>query len=162
MKNKGFTLIELMIAISLVLIMTVSGSIYLNDFNRRQKLDGVTNNVKSMVSQAQNYAKVKQPPHGDSSGEVKYVQLYKTVAGNIEAKVNDVGTTYFSNKISESEITITFGQPILYFWGGTGQMSSDVNGNFFDSNQTTSITIMLNQGVAETRNVIINSLGGVQ
>ena len=159
MKKKGFTLIELIISISLVLIVAVSGTIYLNDFNEKQKLERGVTEIESMVKQAQNFAKVKQPPFG-SSDSVKFVQLYKSATGNIEAKVNDVGMTYFSNKIPDVEIT--FNPSILYFWGGSGELSEDNNGTFFGPTKTAEIKIVLNKGVSVSEVVIINSLGGVQ
>ena len=155
---KGFTLIELMVAIALVIIFASSGVVYLNNFNVKQKLDKAKAEVVSMVKMSQNYAKIKQSPVGNSD-EVRYVRLRKN-GSNIEADINGIGTTYFSNKITENGLTITFNN--LYFWGGTGQLSSDVNGTFFGPTDQANITITLNQGVSETRVVVINSLGGVE
>jgi prepilin-type N-terminal cleavage/methylation domain-containing protein len=160
MKTNGFTLVELIISISLVLIVAVSGTLYLNSFNEKQKLQKGVTEIQSMVKQAQNFAKVKQPPFG-SSDNVKFVQLYKSAAGNIEAKVNDVGATYFSNKIPDVEITFDIDQPVLYFWGGTGDLSEDNNGTFFGPTKTAEIKIVLNKGISVSEVVVINSFGGI-
>ncbi|MFA7300925.1 MAG: type II secretion system protein [Candidatus Shapirobacteria bacterium] len=158
---KGFTLIELMISVTLLMIFTVSGAIYLNNFNTKQKLDRVKSEVESLVRLAQNFAKVRQYPAG-GSGEVNYVGLSKSATGNIEIVVNGVGESYVSTKINESGLVVTLNPTTMYFWGGTGHLSSNINGNFFGPNQKANITISLNQGIAETRVVIINFLGGVE
>ena len=150
---------ELMVSISILLIISVGGVVYLNKFNDKQKLDKAQNDLISMIKMSQNYAKVKQSPVG-SVESVKFVQLYKTAGGNIEAKNNDAGTLYFSNKTSD--VTITFNPGIFYFWGGTGRLSKDNNSTFFGPNEKANITITFNQGVAETRVVVVNYLGGVE
>lgn len=154
----GFTLIELMVAIALVIVFAGSGAVYLNNFNIKQKLDKAEAEVRSMIKMSQNYAKIKQPPVGNSA-EVRYVRLRKT-GSNIEADVNGIGTTYFSNNITQVGLGITLNT--IYFWGGTGQLSSDANGTFFGPTDRVNITITLNQGVSETRVVVINSLGGAE
>ncbi|PJC79747.1 hypothetical protein CO009_03570 [Candidatus Shapirobacteria bacterium CG_4_8_14_3_um_filter_35_11] len=154
----GFTLIELMVVIALVIIFAGSGVVYLNNFNVKQKLDKAKAEVVSMVKMSQNYAKIKQTPVGNSD-EVRYVRLRKN-GSNIEADINGIGTTYFSSNITDNGLTITFDN--LYFWGGSGQLSSDVNGTFFGPTDKVNITITLNQGISETRVVVINSLGGVE
>ena len=155
---KGFTLIELMVAIALVIIFAGSGVVYLNNFNVKQKLDKAKAEVVSMVKVSQNYAKIKQSPVGNSD-EVRYVRLRK-IGSNIEADINGIGTTYFSNNITEAGLEITL-TPV-YFWGGTGQLSSDDNGTFLGPTDQVKVTITLTQGVSETRVVLINSLGGVE
>jgi len=160
---KAFTLIELMVAISLMIIFSAGGVVYLNNFNSRQKLDKAKTEVESMVRLAQSYAKSKQAPNG-STDEVRYVTLSNS-SNKIDASVNGTATTYFSNKILEDGLTITFNPPFLYFWGGTGQLSNDVNDvnpNFFGPNQKATVTISLNQGVADIRTISINSLGGIE
>lgn len=154
----GFTLIELMVAIALMIIFAGSGVVYLNNFNVKQKLDKAKAEVVSMVKMSQNYAKIKQTPVGNSD-EVRYVRLRKN-GSNIEADINGIGTTYFSSNITDNGLTITFDN--LYFWGGSGQLSSDVNGTFLGPTDKVNITITLNQGISETRVVVINSLGGVE
>lgn len=156
--SKAFTLIELMVAIALVIIFAGSGVVYLNNFNVKQKLDKAEAEVKSMVKMAQNYAKIKQPPV-DNSAEVRYVRLRK-MGSNIEADINGIGATYFSNSISEPGLTVTFSS--LYFWGGNGKLSSDVNGTFFGPSEKVDIILSINQGIAETRVVTINALGGIE
>ena len=159
--NKGFTLVELMISITILLVSVMSGTTYFSKFNTRQKLDKNKSEMELMVLQAQNYAAVKQMPNG-ITGSLKYVELSKNVNGFIEAKVNGIGVSYFSNKITDVDTTITLNPSILYFWGGTGQLSADSNGRFYSPDQTANIVISTNVGVAETRTIIINALGGIK
>ena len=149
-----------MIAVSLVLIVTITGTVYLNNFNTQQKLNQANNEIESMVKLAQNYAKIKQSPVGNSD-EVLYVRLKKN-GSSIEADINGIGTTYFSNKINESGLTVTFTPSEFYFWGGSGKLSADANGTFLDADETFNISIALNQGTSETKTIVINSLGGIQ
>jgi len=149
-------LIELMISVTLIAVFFVGGAIYYNNFITKQKLNKAKAEVESMVRLAANYARTKQAPSG--TDEVRYVRLQKSASNNIEADINGTPATYFSNKILEDGLEITFNPPLLYFWGGSGQLR-DVNGNFYGSSQTATITIFMNQGIEETRTIIIDSLG---
>lgn len=161
MNNRfGFTIIELMIAVSLTLIVTTTGVVYLNNFLSRQKLSKATFEVESMINQAQSYAKIKQPPI-NFVGQVNYVKLQKAVSGNIEASVNGTGNIYFSNDLGD-DITLSLSPVTVFFWGGSGHLSTNSTGNFYNPNQKVHVTVGINQGIAETRVVVINSLGGVE
>ena len=143
------------------MIFFVGGAVYYNNFITRQKIDKAKTDIDSMVNLAANYAKSKQPPSG-YAGEVIYVRLQRNVNGNVVADVNGTATTYFSNKVTEDGLTITFNPSILYFWGGSGQLSNDASGSFYGSNQTASINFSITQGVADTRVTVIDSLGNIK
>jgi len=158
MKSNAFTFIELMVSISVLVVLSISGTVYLGKIGSQQKLDRVKNEIETMVKLSQNYAKIKQKPEGFAS-EVMYIRLQKLLSGNIEADVNGVGTTYFSRNLNEGGLTITV--PTIYFWGGSGKLAT-VDGSFYSPDQTEQITISLNQDIAQTRVIIINSLGGIE
>lgn len=154
----GFTFIELIVAISILMVTSISGTVYLNKLAGQQKLDRVKTEIESIIKLSQNYAKVKQKPDGYLN-EVLYVKIQKLASGTIEADVNGVGTTYFSKNLTENGLTIVF-DPI-YFWGGSGKLTT-VDGSFFSPDATSQILITLNQDIAQTRVIIVNSLGGLQ
>lgn len=145
-------------AIALTLITTVSGTVYLSNFNHKQKVESVKNEVETMLRQSQNYAKVRQPPVGYTD-EVKYVRLQKMPSGKIQADVNGVGATYFSKEVDNST-TVEFNPQVLYFWGGSGQLSSDDQGTFFDPSIRAQVKIKSDEDLEET--IDINYLGGVE
>lgn len=155
--NKAFTLIELMISVTILIFIGTGGTVYYNNFNSKQKLDKVKTDIVSMIDISRNNAKTRQ-----GSSAIKYVLLYKDSAdGKIKSK-NDLGVEYFANKISEQGIGVTFSSSPLYFWGGTGGLSTNATGTFYSPSQTATITITLNTDISETRTIIINYLGGVE
>lgn len=159
--TKGYSLFELIVAVTIVIMVSGGGLIYLNNFLVNQKLDKVYSDVLSAIELSRNYAKVKQFPNG-GLGDVRYVELSQTVAGKIVASVSDVGTSYFSKLVTENGVTLTFNPAVLYFWGGSGQLSTDINGTFFGPSQKAMVTVAINQGVAVTRTITINYLGNVE
>lgn len=155
---KGFTFIELMVSVSIVAILSVSGTVYLNKMNGQQKLDKAKEEIESAIKLTQNYAKVKQRPT-NYTNEVRFTRFQKAASGKIEADVNGVGETYFSKIILNNGISTTFNP--IYFWGGTGkQVSAD--GTFFGANENSQIVLTLNEDVAQTRVIVIDSFGGVE
>lgn len=162
MKNSlGFTLIELMISISILAVFITASTVYFNDFNSRQKLNKAEVEVESAVKMASNYAKIRQSPVGDDE-KVIFVELSKNVSGKIVATVNGVGATYFASSIVNGGVIVSLNPSTIYFWGGNGKLAADVDGNFYDADQTARIVVSISEGVAETRTVIINSLGNIQ
>lgn len=159
--NKGYSLFEIIVAITIVIMIAGGGLLYLNNFIVSQKLEKVYSDVLSDVELSRSYAKGKQFP-GSGVGEVKYVSLSQIIPGKIVAAVSGVGTTYFSKSITENGVTITFTPAVLYFWGGSGQLSTDINGTYFGPSETATISLAINQGVALTKTIIINYLGLVE
>jgi len=158
--SKAFALIELMVVVSMVLMISTGGIVFFNKFNTNQKLDKTKSELVSMFRLAQNYAKVKQTPSGYLGTDIKYVKLLKNGSGDMEVSLN--GTTqYFSKKLSESGATFSIVPSTLYYWAGTGQLSSDVLGNFYNSNQKATVTVT-NTGNGNTKTILIDYMGRVE
>ena len=63
--RQGYTLIEILVAISLTLIMAWGGITYYNSFNRRQKVQQATEKVVSDIRLARSLALSQQKPTED-------------------------------------------------------------------------------------------------
>src|SRR3990167_3414357 len=67
----GFTIVELIIAVSIGMLMTGMGVVSLNNFNAKQELKSTRSELIALLRQARNYAKTQQIPDGfdvDSRG----------------------------------------------------------------------------------------------
>lgn len=156
--RQGFTFIELVVSISILAVTMVSGSLYLNKFNGHQKLSRVKSEIISTINLAQNYSKIKQNPI-DYVGEINFIRLHQSSPGIIEADINGVGTTYFSHNLKANDLVITFNP--IYFWEGSGKLVK-ADKTFFGPEEFEIISIFLNQDIAITETIIINSLGRVE
>jgi prepilin-type N-terminal cleavage/methylation domain-containing protein len=158
MKNKiGFSLVELLVVVAIILILTGIGSYTISHFNQTSNLVKLRDYLSSQIKLARNLAITNQLPSG--SLDLKYVKVTisggrLTVAGMEEGETG-VGTTespYFSNKLDiPGSVTVTdknFG-----FWGRTGRLT-DVNGEFFNG----PVVIDLIDG-SEKYSLSINDLG---
>jgi len=158
--RKGFSLMELIVAITAVVIISGGSLIYLNNFNSRQKLEKAKNEVISSMKLAQSYAKTRQLPIGSPDKNLEYVQV-QINGTNLVAGANGIGSTFFSKKIAESnEISLDLCPSPLYFWNGNGKLT-DMNGVVFGDGETATMTVTLKADVDDSRRVTINSLGQI-
>ncbi|HPT66317.1 MAG TPA: prepilin-type N-terminal cleavage/methylation domain-containing protein [Candidatus Woesebacteria bacterium] len=102
MKNKsGFTLIELLVAIAIGILVIGFGSVALNDFNEKQKVESTRQELLSNLRLARNYAVTNQ-----LEGDEKLV-VNLDEDGNLTIK-NESGKKIFFNKdISPKGVKIT-------------------------------------------------------
>lgn len=82
----AFTLIELMVAVTIMMLMAGGGVIYLNNFNSRQKLASAKSQVVSALKMAQDYAKTKQ--------------LATNATDGTQSPVRCVAADFTNNKVS--------------------------------------------------------------
>lgn len=138
MRN-AFTFIELMVVITVGAVVMGTGMIYLNRFNSRQGLESVKEEAVSNLRLAQNYAKTRQAPIGSSENLI-YVEV-RIVGDNLVAGINGVGTTYFGQKLANTGIGISLNPPVLYFWGGSGQLAVNSSGSLYGAGDTATVVI---------------------
>lgn len=102
MKNKNaFTLVELLVAVTIGILVVGFGSVALNDFNEKQKVESTRQELLANLRLARNYAITNQ-----LGGATKSVVILAQ-DGNITIK-NDSDTKIFLNKdISPKGITIS-------------------------------------------------------
>lgn len=112
-KSVGFSLIELLVVISITLVLTGIGTYSISKFNQIHETTEVKEYLFDRLKLARNLSVTNQLP--DKSTNLKYVKI--TVLGNdltVEAVKNDGTTTsqspYFSEKLDENgsfSITMT-------------------------------------------------------
>lgn len=66
-KKPAFTLIELMVSVTIMLLLTGMAMVTMGNFNDRQKAQGVRSEIRSMLELTRNYAQTMQYPEGAPS-----------------------------------------------------------------------------------------------
>jgi type IV fimbrial biogenesis protein FimT len=100
---KGFTLIELMISVTILTLLLGIGTVSLNDFNANQKVQAAKNELISNLKFARNYATTMQLPVG-VTGQMSYVEV--GISNGIITAATNIGSTYFSKIFSTDGIGI--------------------------------------------------------
>jgi prepilin-type N-terminal cleavage/methylation domain-containing protein len=156
--RRGFTLIELLISFTILTVISGGALVYLNNFNARQNLDKVSNEVISSLKLAHSYAKTRQLPLASAETELKYIQV-QVIGGNLVARANGVGETFFNIVVNSSEIGVSTVPQTIYFWGGNGFLSSDSEGTMFEIGDTVAVIIHSNSNLVGYNLVVIDALG---
>ncbi|MDD2483192.1 MAG: prepilin-type N-terminal cleavage/methylation domain-containing protein [Candidatus Shapirobacteria bacterium] len=108
MKNRNaFTLIELLVAITIGMLVVGFGSVALNDFNEKQKVEATRQELLSNLRLARNYAITNQ-----LGGATKIV-VSISQSGVIKITDNLSLKTFLDKDISPNGIIIT--APTIYF-----------------------------------------------
>jgi len=156
MKHKvGFTLVELLIAITIGMVLVGFGSMSLSGFYEKQKVKSTSQELLSDLRLARNYALTNQFPT-DSSADTDRVAVFIDnngfmVAGTQTSGNYDTGNTFFSKDITPKGVGVTFRGP-----DGTSIIRFSVtDGRLIGG--TASITI--NNGVGVTRVIKIDESG---
>lgn len=171
-KIKGFTLVELMVAVAIGIVAVSLGVVSINNFYNKQKIDAATNEVAGIVRLAKNYAVTSQSP-GGYGGTVEYVGLVigsdglmSIVPGNNLTGLN-VGTTYTSKKIDIIALDISqLNAGVLMFSMPEGKLLQFVAPGTTrteprDSGESVNILIRSKQDVSEENGVLIYSSGSI-
>ena len=158
--KRGFSLVELIVSIVIISLISGGALVYLNKFNSRQKLEKTKEEVVAAVKLVQSYAKGRQLPQDSTASELKYIKL--ELSGDMITAVNDVGTSYFSKKVNDSETTVAFSRPEIYFWPGTGRLALDIGGTPYGAGNTETITITQTIESTEKYFIRINAMGQIE
>lgn len=111
MKNKfGFTLVELLIAITIGMLVVGFGLVSLNNFYQQQKVETVSQELLSNLILARNYAVTNQFPAGSSSDTDRVAVTIDSegliTAGTQTSGNQDTGDIFFSKDISSDDVSI--------------------------------------------------------
>lgn len=101
----------MMVVISIIMVLTGSGAVALNNFNNSQKLEGAKGELIADLRLARNMAITSQVPEG-VSGTLNYVTVAiesgtLTSQGNWTNSVGGVSDTDYFSKSNESTINIS-------------------------------------------------------
>lgn len=156
--KNGFSLVELIVAVTVILVLTGVGVTTFSGLVRSRKMITVRNELVSWLNLARNLAITGQLP--DKSLGLSYIKI-NIGSGNITAsgmRDSSDGTTFFSqvidpNKgIGVSVVGLAGGSQAFGFSKGNGKLT-DVVGNLIGQ----TITLVLSGGVSDS--VVISDLG---
>ncbi len=160
--KRAFTLIELLISVTIIAVVLGGGLIYFNNFNQRQKLERTEKQIVADLKLAQSYAKTRQVPMGFAAGDLAYVQVQFS-AGNLVAGANGIGATFFSDKMPyNNEIGVGMSPAVIYYWAASGKISSDPGGNFLGENNRVRIQIQRDDSEVMYKEINIDALGQIE
>lgn len=106
-QKKGFTFIELIVAVTIAVLMIGFGSVALNDFNERQKINGAVKEIVANLRLARDYAVTNQLPQNgdrvlvtiDSNG---VLIARPQTSGNV-----DIGNSFINDDMVSKGLTVT-------------------------------------------------------
>lgn len=153
--RQGFTLIELLVAITIFLVLVVGSLIYINNFNSRQKLASVRQEIVSYIRMARDYAMSLQNPSG---GDLSYVEV-RFEGGMIKAWPNGVGTTYFAKNVSPAGVTVSMAPTPLLFSAYEGKVVAWENGQLVPVDGETTVTVALSGDLSDSTTIKVSASG---
>ena len=113
-KNKiqlGFTLVELMVVVAVMVVLTGIGAASLNKINNTQELDGLKNELINSLSLARSMAVTNQLPESVSDS-LKYVSVVMSSGTSIRTDAittNNDEYTYFTKENKSITSNSSFG-----------------------------------------------------
>lgn len=163
MNNKvlnGFSLIEMIVAVTVILILTGIGITNFSTVTSDRNLRSATNEMLVWINSARNLAATGQLP--DETLGLKFVKVTVTGSGVTAVAIddNDISKTFFSNKLTNSDsftVSVNVGgtsTPSFGFNKATGRLL-DENGNFING----PVRIVLNNGGSSV--LVVDDLGVV-
>lgn len=163
-KLKGFTLVEMMVAIAIILLLTTIGAVSINKFNTGRKVEMARNELMTQIKLAREMAVTNQiPPGGDGDESLLYVRVILNTDIGITAIAytsDNRSVTVFSKKIDGvSGVGTSFsGGNDFGFWNGTGRLVNSM-GAFLSSG--IGITVLSSTGETNNRNYIFIEKSGL-
>lgn len=155
----GFTLIELMVVVTILMIISGGSFVYISRFGAIQKIEQSRRKIADNLRLARNYALTNQTKGGD---ELLYVAVEIGSDGTMEALANgEASLSYFSEDVTESEISLVKSPSgSIFFSAYEGKLLKTNNSpppNFVPVgiDETVRIVISSTAAVGETRAVEI-------
>ncbi|MPN30847.1 hypothetical protein SDC9_178318 [bioreactor metagenome] len=108
---KGFTLVELMVVVAIMIILTGIGAASLNKVNNNQELDGLKNELVNSFNLARSMAITNQLP-ATMNDSLKFVLVTMTIGSSMRADavtVNGDVVPYFSRNNKSITANSDFG-----------------------------------------------------
>ncbi|MFA5828217.1 MAG: type II secretion system protein [Candidatus Shapirobacteria bacterium] len=112
-RSRGFTLVELVVAITIMGLVITVGVVSLNKFGSTQKIEEAREGLITSLRMARNYAMTGQSMSGVA--DLKYVTFSVDSEGNVSVFPNDAGAAqYFSKDISPEGVMIGVGTSLRF------------------------------------------------
>jgi len=154
--RKGYSLIELLVSITIILVLTGIGVTSFSNLSKTKKVITVKNELSSLIKLSRNLAITRQLPNGSLG--LDYIQV--ALSGrNLVVKgirTDGVSETHFTKSIDNDMngvgVTVTSNLATFGFERGTGRL---VNGSGAFINGP--LTVTLRYGSTDT--IVINDLG---
>jgi prepilin-type N-terminal cleavage/methylation domain-containing protein len=154
--NKGFTLVELIVSIVIIMVMMGIGSVSINNFAATKKLEGAAIELTDQIKLAKNMAITGQLPSGGSG--LVYVKVTIVADGTVKATDNN-NNAYFNKKIDSLNgfnlggSSFSGGIGSFGFASGTGRLT-EIDGTFANGSKTVIVT-----GSTGSKTITITDLG---
>lgn len=134
--NFGFTLIELIVALAILMLLSNMGLNMVKDFNGKQKLESAKEEILANLRVARNYAITNQLSPG-ATGAIFNLN-------NGVVTISDTGQTFLSKTIFNSEIAVTtIGSQIVFSVTDGRSINGDVGITLFSLPTNTSKNILI-------------------
>lgn len=148
----GFTLVELMVVVAVMIVLTGVGSASLSQFNNNQQMDGLKDELMTNLNLARNMAITNQLPDGVGGG-VKYVLINLSTGTSVraDAVTNGGNINYFSKENKAITTTISFG-----FSVENGRLT---NGSGVLGSTPLCLTLYLSSNINNKRYIYIDASG---
>jgi prepilin-type N-terminal cleavage/methylation domain-containing protein len=157
--RQGFSLIELMVVVSIIGVISVGSMVMMNNFGSKQRVLAVKDGLTSSLNMARNYAVTMQ---NTAETSLIYVR-FNVTPGGVVTVTSDVGGTYFTKDVSSDDVTISAGPNPILFESYSGKLVTDVGGTLvpYVSDVGGSYNIVSNEDVGSSVVVRISSMGKI-
>lgn len=155
----GFTLIELIVAVTVVVVLAGVGAMSLNNFNDAKKIESIRQEVSNHIKLAKNLAVTKQlPDEADEDSKLEYVRV--RFSGNEIAieSVDNIGTVLTTPPYSSLKVDLNSGIGVTSsanfgFSKSTGRLTNSTG-----VGTSVAIIVSVSKGTS-TKTININDLG---
>lgn len=111
-KKLGFTLVELMVVVAVMIILTGIGAASLNKINSNQELNGLKNELIASFNLARSMAITNQLPTAMDNDSLKFVLVTMAIGGSVKVDAITAGgntVPYFSKNNNSITTNSIFG-----------------------------------------------------
>lgn len=157
----GFSLIELMVVVTIIGIISAGSIVLMNNYNSKQRITSTKDGLTSSLGQARNYALTMQ---NTGATTLRYVSVYVTLGGGVTVS-SDTGGVYFSKDIAPDGVTVNVPiyNPILFESYSGKLVTLGAGGSLvpYASNAGANYSIVSNEDIGSSVSVEVSSSGKI-
>lgn len=156
--RRAFSLIELLIAVTLLGVMSGGGFLILNRNQAKNEFEYKGEEIINLVKRAQNSAKTREL--AGTATTLLYIKIEKDATGQYLLVRDSANREYSKLRVAETDISFSLSPTIIYFWPGSGAVVTGTVGTPMAVGNTASIS--LSQGwLGVSKAISIDSQGQV-